>query len=235
VNLILLFERDYTTAETVRIHDKRLQHVVNVLRSHVGDELNVGLLNGPIGRGTISRLTVDALEMAVVFDREAPAPLPLTLILALPRPKMLRRVLFSAASMGIKKLYLINASRVEKSFWKSPLLREERLQEQLLLGLEQAGDTRMPEIFLRPLFKPFVEDELPGISRGTLALVAHPSAEQPCPRDVNRQITLAIGPEGGFIPYEIARLASTGFIPVSIGSRTLRVETVVPALLSRLC
>jgi len=235
VNLILLFERDYIAADTVRIHDRRLQHVVHVLRSAVGDELIVGLLNGPVGRGTITRLTADALEMAVVLERHAPAPLPLTLILALPRPKMLRRVLFSAASMGVKKLYLINAARVEKSFWKSPLLRAERLQEQLVLGMEQAGDTRMPEIFIRPLFKPFTEDELPGISKGTLALVAHPAAEQPCPREVNRRITLAIGPEGGFIPYEIAKLASTGFIPVNIGSRPLRVETVVPALLSRLC
>jgi len=173
--------------------------------------------------------------MAVVLDQEAPAPLPLTLILALPRPKMLRRVLFSAASMGVKKLYLTNAARVEKSFWKSPLIHAERLHEQLMLGLEQAGDTLMPDVLLRPLFKPFAEDELPDIAKDTLALVAHPTAEQPCPREVNRPVTLAIGPEGGFIPYEIDTLVSTGFIPVSIGSRPLRVETVVPALLSRLC
>jgi RsmE family RNA methyltransferase len=234
VNLILLFERDYISTDTVRLYDRRLQHVTNVLRSSVGDELNVGLMNGPVGRGTVTRLTVDALEMLVVLNRQAPAPLPLTLILALPRPKMLRRVLFSAASMGLKKIYLINAARVEKSFWKSPLLRDGRLQEQLMLGLEQAEDTLMPDIFLKPLFKPFVEDELPDISGGTLSLVAHPSAEQHCPRDVNRQITLAVGPEGGFIPYEIGKFVSYGFTPVSMGGRPLRVETAVPALLARL-
>jgi len=234
VNLILLFERDYITADIVRLYDRRLQHVANVLRSSVGDELNVGLLNGPVGRGTVTRLTVDALEMLVVLDRQAPAPLPLTLILALPRPKMLRRVLFSAASMGAKKIYLINAARVEKSFWKSPLLSMARLREQLMLGLEQAEDTLMPDIFLKPLFKPFVEDELPDISGGTFSLMAHPSAEQPCPRGVNRHITLAVGPEGGFIPYEIGKFVSCGFTPVSMGRRPLRVETAVPALLARL-
>jgi RsmE family RNA methyltransferase len=234
VNLILLFERDYITADIVRIYDRRLQHIANVLRSSVGDELNVGLLNGPVGRGTVTRLTVDALEMAVVLNRQAPAPLPLTLILALPRPKMLRRVLFSAASMGVKKIYLINAARVEKSFWKSPLLSMDRLREQLILGLEQAEDTLIPDIFFKPLFKPFVEDELQDISKGTLSLVAHPSAEQPCPREVNRHITLAVGPEGGFIPYEIGKFVSCGFTPVSIGRRPLRVETAVPALLARL-
>ena len=234
MNLILLFERDYISTDIVRLYDRRLQHVANVLRSSVGDELNVGLLNGPVGRGTVTRLTVDALEMLVVLDRQAPAPLPLTLILALPRPKMLRRVLFSAASMGVKKIYLINAARVEKSFWNSPLLNMDRLREQFMLGLEQAEDTLMPDIFLKPLFKPFVEDELPDISEDALCLVAHPSAEQPCPREVNRHITLAVGPEGGFIPYEIGKFVSCGFTPVSMGRRPLRVETAVPALLARL-
>lgn len=208
--------------------------MTEVLRASVGQELTVGLLNGPVGRGTITALAPDALEMDVALDLHAPAPLPVTLILALPRPKMLKRVLVAAASMGVKKLFLINAFRIEKSFWKSPLLQEEKMREFLLYGLEQAKDTFMPKVFLRPLFRPFAEDELPGIAKETLALVAHPVAEQPCPRGVTRHVTLAVGPEGGFIPYEVEKLASIGFIPVSLGKRPLRVETVVPALLSRL-
>ncbi len=235
MNLILLSERDYIGANTVRLSDRRFQHVAGILRSSAGDVLSVGLLNGPVGQGTITRLAADALELVVVLDRQPPAPLPVTLLLALPRPKMLRRILFTAATMGVKKIYLMNAARVEKSFWKSPLLSEERLREQLMLGLEQAEDTLMPGVFLRPLFRPFAEDEVPGIAKGTLPLVAHPAAEESCPRDVSGRITLAIGPEGGFVPYEIECFIAEGFHSVSIGRRLLRVETVVPALLSRLC
>jgi RsmE family RNA methyltransferase len=108
------------------------------------------------------------------------------------------------------------------------------MQEYLLLGLEQARDTIMPEVLLRPRFKPFVEDELPAKIINSLALIAHPGAEQPCPRSVQQHVTLAVGPEGGFIPYEVEKLASLGFLPVSLGERPLRVETVIPALLSRL-
>lgn len=234
MNLILLFESDFIRPNTVRLTDRRLGHVINVLNPSPGDQLSIGLLNGPAGRGTVIDLTTEALEMDVAFDRQAPAPLPVTLILALPRPKMLRRVLFAAASMGVKKIYLINAARVEKSFWKSPLLSEERTRECLFLGLEQACDTNMPEVLLRPLFKPFVEDELPALVKNSLALAAHPIAEKDCPHGVGQQVSLAVGPEGGFIPYEIEKLAAIGFTPVSIGARPLRVETVVPALLSRL-
>jgi RsmE family RNA methyltransferase len=84
------------------------------------------------------------------------------------------------------------------------------------------------------LFRPFVEKELPSIARDSLALVAHPVAARECPRAVTQPVTLAIGPEGGFIAQEIESLARVGFEPVSLGERVLRVETAVAALIARL-
>jgi 16S rRNA (uracil1498-N3)-methyltransferase len=113
-------------------------------------------------------------------------------------------------------------------------VQPESLREQLVLGLEQGRDTRLPELLLRPRFRPIVEDELPGMSAGTQALVAHPEAGRPCPRRVAGPVTLAVGPEGGFIPYEIERLEAAGFSAVRLGERILRVESAIPALLGRL-
>ena len=76
---------------------------------------------------------------------------------------MLRRTLQSISSLGVKQIYLINSARVEKSFWQTPFLSDEALHNELALGLEQARDTVMPEIYQRKLFKPFVEDELSEI------------------------------------------------------------------------
>ena len=135
--------------------------------------------------------------------------------------------------MGIKRMFLINAWRVEKSY-KSPRLFAENIRAQCLFGLEQARDTVMPQIELRRLFRPFVEDEMPAIAKDSLALVAHPVAAAECPRDVRGPVTLAIGPEGGFIAEEIASLERAGFQAVSIGPRILRVETAVAALVGRL-
>jgi 16S rRNA (uracil1498-N3)-methyltransferase len=234
MNLILLFEEDFVGAQRVRLHGRRAQHVLAVHRAHVGDALRVGLVNAQIGSGVITSLSSDALELEVVLNHLPPPPLPVTLLLALPRPKSLKKVLQAITAMGVKRIVLMATWRVEKSFWDSPVLRAEGLHEHMVLGLEQARDTVLPEVTLRRRFKPFIEDEVPDLISGTRALLAHPAATRPCPRDVHGPVTLAVGPEGGFIAYEVDRLQAQGFEVVSLGARSLRVEHAVPALLGRL-
>lgn len=234
MNLVLLLPEDMVNDSRARITGRRFRHIVDVLGAAEGDDLVTGVRGGRIGSGRIIRLDGSFLEMDLALDRDPPAPLPLTVILALPRPKVLRRVLRSLAALGVKRIVLVNAARVEKSYWQSPFLGPEEVGRQLILGLEQARDTVLPEVLLRPRFMPFVEDELPGMARGSLALVAQPGSASPCPRDVRRPVTLAVGPEGGFVPYELDMLISRGFTAVTLGDRILHVETAVPSVISRL-
>ena len=243
MNLILLEPGDFPQAgqaaepdapAIATLRERRFQHIAEVHRAEVGDVLKVGLVDGQIGDGKVIEHGDDHIAMEVSLHRAPPPPLPLTLILALPRPKMLKRTIQHATALGVKQLYLINAYRVEKSYWQSPWLTADKLREQCVLGLEQSVDTSMPEIHLRKRFKPFVEDELPAIAANSRKLVAHPVTDTPCPVDIPEQTTLAVGPEGGFIPYEVEKLQEAGFESVHLGPRILRVETALPVLLSRL-
>ncbi len=233
MNLILLNDNDFIAEYRVRLTGRRLEHIRTVLRADVDTQLRVGLLNGKLGNGLVEQIDSEFIELTVSLTEAPPEKLPVTLLLALPRPKALKRVLQSVTSLGVKQIYLINSYRVEKSFWASPTLKPENLHEQLLLGLEQARDTILPEVHIRKLFKPFVEDELPGICEGSKALVAHPSSKLNSELEPNHPTTLAIGPEGGFIPYEIEKLEASGFTTFSLGERILRVETAVSVLLSQ--
>lgn len=234
MNLALLSPQDVLDDNHARLTGRRRDHLVSVLRAGEGDTLPVGLEDGPMGIGTVTRLTDTVAELQLELDRSPPAPLPLTLVLAMPRPKMFRRVLQTVAALGVKDIWLINSYKVEKSFWQTPWLRPEHLRENLTLGLEQAMDTHMPRVTIRQLFKPFVEDELPSLLQDRPGLVAHPGTNTPCPTHIRHPATLCIGPEGGFIPYEVDKLVEAGCQSVHLGPRILRVETAVPVLISRL-
>lgn len=237
MNTLLLTPDEAAIARDGRVRladDRRVAHVRTVHRATVGAVLQAGVLGGRLGTARVVTLDEHGLEIDLALEREPPPPLPLVLVLALPRPKVVRRVLQAVTTLGVKRLALIAAWRVEKSYWESPLLVDAAVRDELVLGLEQAGDTVLPTVSLHRLFKPFVEDELPALAARTRRLVAHPNAADECPRALREPVTLAVGPDGGFTEYEVGKLAAEGFEPVSLGPRVLRVEQAVAALVGRL-
>ena len=241
MNLLLLHPEDIVAGPAApgaesraRIGGRRFEHVRNVHRAAVGDELRVGVLGGALGRGRVIALSDGQLELAILLDRQPPPPSPVTLVLALPRPLVLKRVLIHATSLGVKRIALIHARRVEKSYWQSDALSGETLRHNLLLGLEQAGDSVLPDVSVHRRFRVFAEDVLPALRGSSRGFVAHPEATAVCPREVPGCVIVAIGPEGGFIPYEVEMLTRAGLEPVRFGERILRIEAAVPWVIARL-
>ena len=234
MNLLLFTDSDRVAPDRIALQGRRLQHLLHVHRAAVGDTLRVGELGGCIGTGEIVQIDATGAVLAIALEQPPPAKLPLRLVLALPRPKALRRILRSIAELGVAELHLINSFRVEKSYWQSPVLQDDAIRDCLLQGLEQARDTQLPLVRCHRRFRPFVEDVLPALLAGHCALLAHPGAHPPCPRDVAGKILLVIGPEGGFIPYEVERLHAAGCATVSLGTRILRVENALSSAVGRL-
>ena len=239
MNLLLLLDDDFLEPATARLTGRRLLHAREVLRATQGERLRVGQLNGRIGEGEITSDQPDELRLSITWSAEPPARPGRDLLLAIPRPKALKKLLPAVASLGIDRVVLLNAARVEKSYFDSKVLAPESIRDLLLQGLEQARDTRLPEVFIRPRFRPFVEDDLDGLL-GTHAkrLLAHPVANASITdvaAGVDQRVVLAVGPEGGWVPFELELLTARGFTLFHAGPRTLRVEVAVPFLLGALC
>ncbi|RAR63372.1 RsmE family RNA methyltransferase [Onishia taeanensis] len=236
MNLILLDPADLTDDHHAWVRDpRRLRHLREVHRACPGDELTLGVSGGAIGRGRLVTLDDEGAHFALdAFDQAPPPALDIELVLALPRPRMLARSLEHVTALGVKRITLLHTRRVEKSYWQSPELSAEKIHQHLVLGLEQARDTVMPEVELETHFKPFVEDRLAARLNERSGLLAHPGMEAACPRGLNAPASLVVGPEGGFIPYEVEALLAAGCQGIHLGSRILRVETAVIALLARL-
>jgi RsmE family RNA methyltransferase len=236
MNLILLSPDDLEAEGFARVRDpRRLAHLHQVHRARRGDRLTLGIEGGRIGRGELLSLDDQEARFAIEHLEQLPPPaLPVHLVLALPRPRMLARSLEHATALGVKHITLLHSRRVEKSYWQSPELADDKIRHHLVLGLEQARDTCLPEVSLAKGFRPFVEDILPGLLETQRGLVAHPGMPDACPRGVTAPTLLLVGPEGGFIDWEIAKLLAAGCEGIHLGPRILRVETAVTALLVRL-
>lgn len=234
MNLLLIEPDEIVEPGVAEVGGRKARHLAGVLRKGEGASVRVGELGGRLGGGVIERVHGGLARVRYTLSEPPPPAVPVRLVLALPRPPMLRRILGHATALGIKWLVLLHTARVEKSFWSSHSLRPAAVREQLQLGLEQARDTVLPDVQLCPRFLPFVEDQLDAWAGEGRRLVAEPGPDTPMASGSREPTTVAVGPEGGFVPFELEALAARGFTAVSLGPRILRVETAVVALLARL-
>jgi RsmE family RNA methyltransferase len=235
VNLLLLAPDEVLDDGTALLSGRRHHHARDVLRVQGGETLRVGVRGGKCGSGDVLSEGPDGLRIQLTLDDDPPPRAGVSLVLAIPRPKALNRVIPAVASLGVDRVVLINAARVEKSYFDSKILDPVHLAELIDLGLEQACDTIPPSIEIRHLFRPFVEDELDGWAGESLRLVPHPAAQSGIPSvERHQRVTLAIGPDGGWVPFEVDLLERCGFMPVSLGPRILRGEVAVSYVLGRI-
>ncbi|MGV6807611.1 MAG: 16S rRNA (uracil(1498)-N(3))-methyltransferase, partial [bacterium] len=176
MNILLISAAELDESNRFWLPESRFKNLQTLGKLQVGDSLKAGVINGQLGTATIVERIDSRTRLQFAAETNPPPPLNLSLILCLPRPKALKRIIQTVATLGIKELVLLNAWRVEKSYWQSPWLTDENLAQQSILGLEQACDTRLPIIHTERLFKPFVEDRLPAMLEGAQGLLAHPYA-----------------------------------------------------------
>lgn len=234
MNLLLLEPSEVGPDNIATIDGVRARHLWRVLRAEPGRAVRIGLVDGPMGTGTV--LSVDDAEARLVCTFEAePPPIPrVDLLLALPRPKVLQRLWAQLAALGVGRIVLTNAWRVERNYFDTTVLDPAVYRPLLLEGLQQARDTRVPVVTVHRQFRILVEDHLDDVCPQRSRVMGDPGegevrASTGIQPDDER-ILLAIGPEGGWNDFERRLLESRGFRRISLGPRVLRTDTACIAL-----
>lgn len=235
MNLLLLDPAELEAGEVVlAAGERRARHLREVLRVSVGQRLRAGLVGGPTGEAEVLAVAPE-LRLHLRLDGPAPVRPPIDLVVAVPRPKALSRLIQTAAALGVGRIDLVNAWRVDKSYFDSPRLAPGLLAEDARLGCEQGATTWVPEVAVHRLLMPFLAT---AGWPGAILLVAHPRGEALVEEVVARghpgPIALAVGPEGGWVDPELASLAELGFRQVRLGAAVLRTEIAVAALLAQI-
>jgi len=174
--------------------------------------------------------------MRCEFETRIPPRPRVDVLLAVPRPKVMRRLWPQLAALGVGRIILTNAERVERHYFDTHLLTEASYRPLLIEGLQQARDTRLPMVSIHRQFKILIEDHLDGFFGEGVRLVADPSGTTSVGSALSnhrdQRVLVAIGPEGGWNAFELTLLEAHGFQRVGLGPRPLRVDTACTALLA---
>ena len=241
MNLILFDAAELDERNRLILDDRRGHHVCRVLRAAPGHRVRVGMVRGALGVGEVIAIDGDRVELAVTLGNAMPARPRVDLILAVPRPKALPRLIQAAATMGVGRIDLVNAWRVDKSYLDAHQVEPASLAHHARLGCEQGTSTWVPEVSVHRLLMPFLEEiaaRRHAAAHADIRLIAHPRAAVPIetavPPGSQGQVALAVGPEGGWIEREIESFVELGFVAVTCMDSVLRVDTAVAALLAQL-
>lgn len=236
MNLLLVEPGEVGDDATVALADRRAEHLRRIIGVTVGQSVRAGIVGG--GLGTAEVLSDDGATITLRLALTAPPslPLPIELVLAVPRPKVLTRVIETAAAFGVARIDLTNAWRVDKSYLASPRLADAATAYALRFGAEQGATTHVPPLAIHDRFMGLLDTRWPSATAGAPAtrLLAHPGAPPIEQATLTWPLTIAIGPEGGWIQREIDTFVERGFTPVSIGGPILRVEAALSATLGQL-
>ena len=273
----ILFEKEELSGGRATFSDGRAEHVLNVLHGTVGQVLKTGEIDGLVGTSVIteirdlhereegsaqrgSGLLAGTVTVECSHTERAAEPW-FDLLLAPPRPRVLKRLLPQLAALGVGKIVLVGAEKVEKAFWGAQLLKEEIYRPLLIEGLMQCGTVRMPTIRCERNFRRYAETQMEDEFAGCGKIVAHPqpsTLSPPSPRlrrtgpqlstllrqgyggqalnpqPSTQRCVLAVGPEGGWTDGEVEMLECKGFRRYSLGGRILRTDTAAIAAIAQL-
>lgn len=231
MNLILLEPDEVAADGTAVLSGKRARHVREVLKAAPGEEIRVGVVEGPTGTATVVEDGKE-IRLKCALSEGIPPVSRVDVLLAMPRPKVLNRLWPVLASLGVGRILISNAWKTERSYFDTHVLAPDHIRAGLIEGLQQARDTRLPQVSVHKQFKKLIEDKLDAFGPYAARLVAQPGAGAVWPAlSAAGRVLLAVGPEGGWTPFELDLLAAHGFESVSWGPRILRTDTACAVLL----
>lgn len=217
---------------TVIIMGEDVNHIRNVLRMKVGEELSVS--NGQDGREYrcgIERFENDRVVCTLRFIKEDGVELSsrIHLFQGLPKADKLEFIIQKAVELGVYEIVPVAAHRsVVKLDAKKAAQKTARWQAIAEAAAKQSKRGILPLVSEPVSFAQAIKQaasmevklipyELAGDMDRTKKLV------ESLPE--NTDIAVFIGPEGGFEESEIKAAKEAGFTPITLGKRILRTET----------
>ena len=217
---------DQVTGNRAVLTGEHADHLVRVLRASVGQEFDVAA-NGVVRFARIVSVEDSRVEFELGDELPfSPAP-KLTLLLAVFKFDRMEWAIEKCTELGVTRIIPVIARRTDAHLASAAAKRADRWKRIALQAAEQSRRGAAPEIDA-----PVKLANAASIA-GSARIVLSESEERMLLREAlppaAAEITLAIGPEGGWAEDELQLFDKNGWISASLGSSILRAETAAIA------
>ena len=222
---------DTDTKEAV-IDGEDGRHIARSLRMRIGEALTVSDGNGFDYDGEIESISGDTVTVRLMerYINKSEPTLHVTLYPGMPKSDKLELVVQKATEIGAYSITPVLTDRcVSRPDAKSAAKKQERLQRIALEAAKQSGRGTIPQIGTLTGFKEAVQN-----AKGTKILFYEGGGLplSKCLPANETEVSVFIGPEGGFAPEEVEFARENGVVTATLGPRILRTETAPLAALS---
>jgi 16S rRNA (uracil1498-N3)-methyltransferase len=208
---------------------EQASHLARVLRAEPGQIFDV-VANGFLHRAEVTAVSNERVDFNLHEELEADAALPLHLYLAIFKFDHFEWAIEKATELGVAAVTPILARRTEKHLGQAALKRVERWRRIAHEASQQSRRTDVPRI-ADPIGLKYA---LAAETAPTRILLSETEQNTSLSAALAgaAELSLAIGPEGGWTPDEMALFVQHQWQPVTLGPRILRAETAAIAAIA---
>ncbi|OHW62555.1 ribosomal RNA small subunit methyltransferase E [Andreesenia angusta] len=223
-------DRSQISGEVVTISGEDLKHIKNVLRLKEGEEVSIcdGEENDYVA--VIESIDSQEVLLSIVesFKSKGEAPIKLKLYQGLPKGDKMELIVQKCTELGVSEIVPMATKRavVKLSDEKKIAKKLERWQKIAEEAAKQSKRGRIPLVDRLVTLKEAVSE----LGEDELALMLYESERENSLKKALRgydgkNVSVFVGPEGGFEESEAEMLKAAGAKVVSLGNRILRTET----------
>lgn len=225
VERFFLKEEELDKGDLVFLKNEELHHLAHVIRIKEGEVIELVNGKGSLATGKIEKITRQQAEITILSSQTSPPPsYELILAQAIPRQPRLEYILEKSVELGVTKIWLFPGELSEKKTLSPSHL--ERAHYIITSAMKQCGRLFAPELILSPPLFSWNPSDLPSSSffgdtdPEATSFLSNLAAKQ------LSSLCIAIGPEKGFHPKEVAWMKNTLHIQgVHLHPNILRTDT----------
>ncbi|MCB9061689.1 MAG: RNA methyltransferase [Halobacteriovoraceae bacterium] len=237
MNRIPVVNKKYCqTGDIVDIREELVvQHLNNILKPHMGDNLKGFQIGGDLLEFELIDLTKKNAKVRIIKTIKSIPRYEIDFAIGVSRPQTMKKIIEHLSACGIKRIIVFKAELSEKSYLQSKIFDQSQMNHLSLLGMCQSGQfTTLPEIIIKENVHAYMKWDFDNPAQKFLLSLNSRKMLNNTGINFKRKMRFVFGPERGLTTDEEEYFLQNDYEDLKLSNIILRVENAVISLMGQI-